>query len=270
MDPNPKTFPILSYVMGRLPTFGPKPAVGSDPDSVDIEQPPSPPASKSRLEPSSSSSSAAATGYQIVDDMPRLTDPKLLASMTKAVADVAQTRSVLQTIGDRPDHEAVDAARAKLADIEANLAKQLEELVLSPRPAEVDLGEWRARLAEKESERRRAAEKEREICKAVIQLDEMHAAYEKLLKDAEERLVKIYESAEEGGEAAAEEETAGEEVNEEVVGILQEASGKELERVDLSGRKLRFLPEAFGRIRGLRVFNVSSNQLEVCFYLFFL
>ncbi|GMN46011.1 hypothetical protein TIFTF001_015181 [Ficus carica] len=265
MDPNPKTFPILSYVMGRLPTFGPKPAVVSDPDSVDIEQPPSPPASKSRLEPSSSSSSsAAATGYQIVDDMPRLTDPKLLASMTKAVADVAQTRSVLQTIGDRPDHEAVDAARAKLADIEANLAKQLEELVLSPRPAEVDLGEWRVRLAEKESDRRRVAEKEREIYKAVIQLDEMHVAYEKLLKDAEERLVKIYESAEEGGEAAAaeDEETAGEEVNEEVVGILQEASGTELERVDLSGRKLRFLPEAFGRIRGLRVLNVSSNQLE--------
>lgn len=261
--------------MGRLPTFGPKPAVGSDPDSVDIEQPPSPPASKSRVEPSSSSSSsssAAATGYQIVDDMPRLTDPKLLASMTKAVADVAQTRSVLQTIGDRPDHEAVDAARAKLADIEANLAKQLGELVLSRRPAEVDLGEWRARLAEKESERRRVAEKEREIYKAVIQLDEMHAAYEKLLKNAEERLVKIYESAEEGGEAAAaeDEETAGEEVNEEVVGILQEASGTELERVDLSGRKLRFLPEAFGRIRGLRVLNVSSNQLEVCFYLFFL
>lgn len=255
MDPNPKTFPILSYVMGRLPTFRTKPPEGSDPGSFDIEQPPSPPSKP----PSDPSSSSMATQLQIVDELPRLADPKLLASMTRAVADVAQTRSVLRTIGDRPDHETVDAARAKLADIEANLAKQLEELVLSPRPAEVERGQWRAQLAEKESECRRSVEKEKEIYKAVIQLDEMHEAYEKLLKDAEERLVKIYDSAE-GEESAA---VDGDEVNEEVVGILKEASGTELERVDLCGRQLRFLPEAFGRIRGLRVLNVSSNQLEV-------
>lgn len=260
MDPNPKTFPILSYVMGRLPSFGPKPT--TDPDSlhVDIEQPPPP----AQSDPSSSS--ATVDQSQIVDHMPRLTDPKLIESMTRAISDVAQTRSILKTIGHRPDHEAVDAAKAKLADVEANLAKQLEELVLSPRPAEVDRLQWRAQLADKESECRKEAEKEKQTYNAIIQLDGMHEAYEKLLKDAEERLVKIYESAESGGgevEEAREDGVGVEEVNEEVIGILHEASGTGLERVDLSGRMLRFLPEAFGRIRSLIVLNISSNQLEV-------
>ncbi|PON96730.1 LRR domain containing protein [Trema orientale] len=262
MDPNPKTFPILSYVMGRIPTFGPRPTAtataGTDPDyvQVDIEALP-PPAPGAQSDPSSS---GAGGQYQIVDHMPRLTDPTLLDSMTRAVADVAQTRSVLNTIGDRPDHEAVDAAKAKLADIEANLAKQLEDLVLSPRPAEVDRLQWRSHLADKESECRKAAEMEKQTYKAVIQLDEMHKAYQKLLRDAEERLAKIYESA---AAEAREGDPVTEEVNEEVVGILQEASGTGLERVDLSGRRLRFLPEAFGRIRSLIVLNISSNQLEI-------
>lgn len=252
MDPNPKSFPILSYVMSRLPGFGIKPGL-SDPD-VDIEQPP----------PSDTSSSNSGQ-YHIVDTMPRLTDPKLLAAMSRAIADVAQTRSVLQTIGERPEHEVVDTAKARLADIEANLSKQLEDLVLSPRPAEVDRLEWRAHLSDKENQCREAAEKEKQNFRAVIQLDEMHEAYEKLLKEAEERLVKIYESAVEGRfwpEDVKEDGEVVEEVNEEVVGILQEASGTGLDRVDLSGRRLRLLPEAFGRIRGLLVLDISSNQLQ--------
>lgn len=174
---------------------------------------------------------------------------------------------MLKTIGPRPDHEAVDAARAKLSEIEANLAKLLEELVLSARPADVDRHQWRAHLAEKENECRRSAEKEKETYKVIVQLEEMHEAYEKLLSDAEARLEKIYESAEAGGVHAEEERVEGgessEEVNEEVVGILQEATGTGLERVDLSGRRLRFLPEAFGRIRSLLVLNISNNVLEV-------
>ncbi|KAF3436932.1 hypothetical protein FNV43_RR19685 [Rhamnella rubrinervis] len=260
MDPNPKTFPILSYVMDRLPKFVPRPA--TDSDFVDVEQPATP-SSKPSSDPSTSSSGQ----HRIVDNMPHLADPKVIASMTRAISDVVQTRSVLKTIGDRPDHEAVDAARAKLAEIESNLSKQLEELVLSPRPADVDRLQWRAHLAEKENQCRQLAEREKQACKAIIQLDEMHEAYEKLLKDAEERLEKIYMSAEAGGVKPDEDSVEGrdlsEEVNDEVVGILQEASGTGLERVDLSDRRLRFLPEAFGRIRSLLVLNISSNQLEV-------
>ncbi|KDP31031.1 hypothetical protein JCGZ_11407 [Jatropha curcas] len=246
MDPNPKSFPILSYVMARLPSLGLK---ATSTTSFDIEQPPPP-------DPSSSQP-------LIASQLPHLTDPKVLASMTRAITDVANTRSVLQTLGPRPDHETVDTARVKLAEIESNLSKQLEEIVLSPRPAEVDRLEWRAHLADKEEQARKAAEKERTLYKTILQLDEMHDAYEKLLKDAEERLVKIYEKAESGEKEADDKEEVRERMNEEVVGILQEASGKVLDRVDLSNRTLRILPEAFGRIQGLRVLNLSNNQLEV-------
>uniref|UniRef100_A0A5B7AZE7 Putative plant intracellular Ras-group-related LRR protein 9-like n=1 Tax=Davidia involucrata TaxID=16924 RepID=A0A5B7AZE7_DAVIN len=255
MDPNPKTFPILSYVMSKLPSIGPKHA--ADSPEFDVEQP----------RPLSDASTSTAPSFELTDRMPHLTDPKVMASMRLAVSEVAQTRSVLQTLGDRPDHESVDKAKAKLAEIESNLSKQLGEIVLSPRPADVDRLEWRSHLADKEKERRQAAEKEKQMYKAVIQLDEMHEAYGKLLNGAEEKLVKIYEKAAAGGDAGAEGSgeylPVAEEVNEEVVGILQEASGKGIERIDLSGRRLRFLPEAFGRLRGLLVLNLSSNHLEV-------
>lgn len=278
MDPNPKSFPILSYVLARLPSLGPGSKPGISTSEVDIEQPasppskPLPPSSSSSGDPSSSSSAAA----QIEDDMPHLAHPKVLASMTRAISDVSQTRSVLKTLGPRPDHEAVDKARAKLMDIEASLAKQLEENVLSPRPSDVDRLEWRAHLSERENECRKAAEKEKQVYKAVIQLEEMHDAYERLLKEAEERLVKIYRQAEDSAatedfdENAVEDEVVDEEPNEDVIGLLHEASGKGVERVNLSGRRLRFLPEAFGRIRSLVVLDVSNNQLEVVLlFLFF-
>ncbi|KAK1565537.1 hypothetical protein Q3G72_029097 [Acer saccharum] len=254
MDPNPKSFPILSYVMARLPTFGPK----STTVEYDIEQP----------HPSSSSSGRQAqlqpqTQTQIlVDQMPHLSDPNLISSMNRAISDVYQTRSVLQTLGPRPDHEAVDNAKAKISEIEASLSKSLEDLVLSPRPADVDRFQWRALLAEKEKECRDKAEKEKTIYRSILQLEEMHDSYEKMLKEAEARLVKMYERADnqEGSDALPAEI---DQVNEEIVEVLQEASGKSLESVDLSGRRLKILPEAFGRIPGLRVLNLSSNQLEV-------
>lgn len=280
MDPNPKSFPILSYVLARLPSLGPGSKPGISTSEVDIEQPASPPSKPLVPPPSSSgdpsSSSSAAAAQKIEDDMPHLAHPKVLASMTRAISDVAQTRSVLKTLGPRPDHEGVDKARAKVMDIEASLAKQLEENVLSPRPSDVDRLEWRAHLSERENECRKAAEKEKQVYKDLIQLEEMHDAYERLLKEAEERLVKIYRQAEES--AAAEESDANaaedgvvdeEEPNEDVIGLLHEASGKGVERVNLSGRRLRFLPEAFGRIRSLVVLDVSSNQLEVMLFFFF-
>uniref|UniRef100_A0A2C9UJH0 Disease resistance R13L4/SHOC-2-like LRR domain-containing protein n=1 Tax=Manihot esculenta TaxID=3983 RepID=A0A2C9UJH0_MANES len=252
MDPNPKSFPILSYVMARLPSLS-----GKYPSTTcDVEQPPP----RAPSDPSSSQT-------PIVSQLPHLTDPKLLASMTRAIADVAQTRSVLRTLGPRPDHETVDAARLKLCEIESDLSKQLEEIVLSPRPSDVDRLDWRSQLADKEQQCRQAAEKEKILYKTILQLEEMHQSYEKLLRAAEQRLVKIYEKAEMGEgeeeEVKKDKEEVDEQLNEEIVGILQEASGKELERVDLSNRRLLFLPEAFGKIHGLRVLNLSNNQLEV-------
>lgn len=177
---------------------------------------------------------------------------------------------MLKTLGERPYHEIVDTAKMKLAEIEADLSKRLEEIVLSPRPPEMERQDWRSDLEVKEDECRKAAEKEKEEYKALIALDELHEAYEKMLKDAEQRLEKIYETAVAGGEVEAMEQASGEmssemkeEVNEEVIGILQEALGKSVERVDLSGTQLRILPEAFGKIRSLIVLNLSNNQLAV-------
>jgi hypothetical protein len=95
----------------------------------------------------------------------------------------------------------------------------------------------------------------------------MHEDYERLLKDAEKRLVRMYDSAEDGdiGGGGGDGDVGGE-ASEEVVGILQEADGNGIERIDLSDRNLKNLPEAFGRIPGLLVLNVSANQLSVkCF-----
>ncbi|KAK5777337.1 Leucine-rich repeat-containing 1 [Gossypium arboreum] len=249
MDPNLKSYPLLSYVLSRLPSISSR--LQSSPSSdapFDLEQPP----------PIDAASSSTAPP-PIVDQMPHLSHPKVLASMTHAIYDVAQTRSVLQTLGPRPDHESVDMAHHKLAEIDSNLSKSLEELVLSPRPEGVDQAEWRANLADKEQQIRQQAEQEKSMYKSILQLDEMHEAYGKLVKQAEERLVKIYEKA---GEVADDSEPV-EETNPEVVGILEEAQGKGLERVDLCGRKLRYLPEAFGKISGLLSLNLSGNQLVV-------
>ncbi|XP_008796587.1 plant intracellular Ras-group-related LRR protein 3-like [Phoenix dactylifera] len=252
MDPSPKSFPILSYVMSRLPSI-----VGrrsETPVERDIEQPPVDDSHRRPLE-----------AVELVERMPRLNNPELLAAMVASVSDVAQTRSVLQTLGERPDHEAVDDARARIAEIDAALARDLEEIVRAPRPEEADRLQWRA---EREKECRARAERERRAYKAVIQLDEMHEAYDNLLKDAEERLVKIYRSAEAaGGGADGSRAPAArgedEPVNEEVIRILQEASGKCPERVDLSDRRMRYLPEDFGKLHGMVSLNLSNNQLEV-------
>ncbi|KAJ8553933.1 hypothetical protein K7X08_024611 [Anisodus acutangulus] len=255
MDPNPTNFPILSYVMSKLPSIGPKRTATTE---FDIEQPKSPP--QPPPEPH----------FDITERMPHLADPKVIAAMRFAVADVSQTRSMLKTLGERSDHELVDTARVKLAEIEANLYKRIEEIVLSPRPLEMERDDWRSDLAVKEDECRKAADKEKEEYKALIALDELHEAYEKMLKDAEGRLEKIYETAVAGGDVEAIEQGSGEkstelkeEVNEEVIAILQEALGKSVERVDLSGRQLRVLPEAFGKIHSLIVLNLSNNQLAV-------
>ncbi|KAI9108953.1 hypothetical protein K1719_020258 [Acacia pycnantha] len=255
MDPSPGNFPLLSSFMSRLPSLSATAAFNSE--LYDIEQP--------RLAPPSDPSSSSSSGIkdpELIAQMPRISDPKLLASITRTINDIAQTRSMLRVLGDRPDHESVDNAKAKLADLDAHLSRQLEEIVLSPRPPHVESQQWRNHQAEKEKESRKLAEDEKRVYKAVIQLDEMHDAYEKMLKDAEKRLDAIYNSPDGAAAADPEEEKSEiEEVNEEVVGIMQKANGQGIERIDLSNRSLRLLPEAFWRISSLLALDVSTNQL---------
>lgn len=257
MDPHPGTFPILSYVMSRLPSFGPRtPTHETTQSQSDVEQPP-------HSDPSSSYSPSS-----IMGQMPNLADPKLLASMTRAISDVSQARRVLKLIGDRPTHEEVDDAKAKLTDLEAHLSRQLEEIVQLPKPPEIDEQKWRAHLAEREKQCRESAEKEKRVYKALLQRDEMHDAYAKLLKDAEKRLVKIYEDEGDGDNDNDVDVVGDEAEKEHAVGILQEACKNRVERVDLSGQHLKMLPDVVGRISSLVVLNLSTNQLSVTMLFF--
>ncbi|CAH8276507.1 unnamed protein product [Arabidopsis lyrata] len=53
---------------------------------------------------------------------------------------------------------------------------------------------------------------------------------------------------------------------EEVVTTLQQASQYPLDRIDLSARKLKLLPEEFENIQGLLVLNLYNNQLRHCWW----
>ncbi|XP_031481395.1 plant intracellular Ras-group-related LRR protein 3-like [Nymphaea colorata] len=179
-------------------------------------------------------------------------------SIRRAVADVAQARSVLEGLGERPDHEAVEFARSRIREIDSRLSKTLEEIVLASRPNEIDRLQWRSRQAEKENECRQEADKEKLPFRAVVQLEDMHEVYTMLLREAEEKLENLYAT-----EAASSEFLpVSDDINEEVVNILREASERNVEQVVLSGRMLRYLPEAFGGLHSLVVLNLSSNQLE--------
>ncbi|KAL6134505.1 hypothetical protein ACLB2K_066736 [Fragaria x ananassa] len=188
------------------------------------------------------------------------TIPFFTSSLTRVVSDVSQTCSVLNALGPGPDHEAIDTAKAKLTLINSSLSKKLEDLVLSPCPSNVDRFQWRAHLAEREQECRNSPEKDRQDCKVILLLDDLHATYEKLLKDVEERLKKIYRFVEDG--IIHEELPVFNQLHKEVIGILHQANGIALDRVNLSGRCLRFLPEAFGRIARLLHLDLSSNDLK--------
>ena len=197
--------------------------------------------------------------------MPNLTDPKLLAAMTRAISDVSQARSVLNLIGDRPTHEEVDNAKAKLVDLEAHLSRQLEEIVSLPRPPEIDEQKWKIHVTERETKCRENVENEKRGYKELLQKDEMHEAYEKLLKDAEVRLVKIYEDDGGDGNGNGNDDDVVDdgECEERVKRILQEACEKDGQRVDLSGQRLTMLPEVVCQVSSLVVLNLSTNKLSV-------
>lgn len=239
MDPNPSKFPILSYVMAKLPSVN----RSQSPEEFDIEQPPPPPSTEPQ------------PFFEITDRMPFLNDPELITSMREAVVDVSRTRSVLKTLGERPDHEFVDIARSRLAEIEESVANQLQEIdISSDDVAKVD-------------NRKKEVEREKQSFTAVISLYEMHESYEKMLSEAEKRLEKLYEAAKKGGKAvvSGDDQASGSEipVDDELVAILQDAIAKNVDRIDLSERRLPFLPEAFGKLRMLVSLKLSSNQLEV-------
>ncbi|KDP26663.1 hypothetical protein JCGZ_17821 [Jatropha curcas] len=152
-----------------------------------------------------------------------LNNPQVLSLLTQAApAAVTHTLSLLKTLGPRPDPDAVSTARLKISQME-------------------ELGKMDAEM---------------EIYKAVVRMEDVHVDYERQLKEAEERLVRVYK------EAIG--EFNDDQVNEDVVAILKEAeSGGVVERVDLSERQLKLFPEAFGQLRGLLMLNLSHNQLEV-------
>ncbi|KAL4566626.1 hypothetical protein LXL04_030746 [Taraxacum kok-saghyz] len=246
MDPNPKNFPILSYVMTRLPTM-------KHPNMHEGDIETATPRSATFVTPKTSFNPAP--NFELTERMPHLSDPQLMASMRSAVADVSQTRSLLKTLGDRPDHEAVDAAKARLAEIESKFSNDLDEIKLSDK------------VDPEEEKQKKAIERERQMHKTLISLDQMHKSYDKMLSEAEKKLEKLYESVNAGKQSLQDidEGSSGvtEEVKEEVVAILSDAMSNGAERIDLSERRLPFLPEAFGKIRTLVYLNLSSNQLEV-------
>lgn len=122
---------------------------------------------------------------------------------------------------------------------------------LGPRPDPAAVSLARSKI----SEGLRPAEAE--IYKAVVRLEEMYEAYERQLSEVEEKLGRVYGSVvEEVGRQDGK-------VNEEVVAILKEAESRVVERVELPGRQLRILPEAFGKLHGLVSLNLSHNELEV-------
>lgn len=135
---------------------------------------------------------------------------------------------------------------------------------LGPRPDQETVSAVRSKIAQ--IRETAPSSPEVEIYMAVVKLEEMHEDCERKFKEAEEMLDRVYGS------------TSSElvDVNEDVVKILKEAeSGGVVERVELSDRQLKLLPEAFGRLHGLVSLNLSRNQLEVnitlliCFWFFF-
>ncbi|XVE92342.1 hypothetical protein REPUB_Repub01dG0089000 [Reevesia pubescens] len=125
---------------------------------------------------------------------------------------------------------------------------------LGPRPDPSALSSARSKLTH--IQETQSSSEEAEIYEAVLRLEALHQDYERQLTELEENLGRVYRSA-------VEEMGGQDEVNEEVVRILQEAETGVVERVELSGRQLRLLPEALGKLHGLVYLNLSNNQIEV-------
>ncbi|KAL5552806.1 hypothetical protein UlMin_040207 [Ulmus minor] len=191
----------------------------------------------SQLNPNSHPPLSPQLQQSLLAQFPNLDHPKVVAQLTQVFpSEVAQTLSLFRTLGPRADQSAVAVARAKIVEIESELRKGLEEA--------------------QSREAREAAEKELEIYKAVLRLEDMREACEKQLREEEERLVEVYRSL------MADLDAGGDGVNEEVIRVLKEAESEVVERVELPGRQLKIVPEAFGRLHGLVSLNLSQNLLQ--------
>lgn len=136
--------------------------------------------------------------------------------------------------------------------------------MLSKRPETLERLEWRAVLAERERACREEAEREKSVYREIVDRDEAYERCDKMVRAAEERLVRVYEGAEVSGRVGG---LDG--LNCDLSDEIGESVKGNRERLDLCGRKIRVLPEGlFGRLCGLVVINVSNNQLKVCILLF--
>lgn len=189
---------------------------------------------------------------ELAERVSHLTDDDILANIRSVVVEVTQIRSVIKSLGDRPDPETVDLARLRYAEAESPF-DEFDET------SEYDV--------EKER-RRRLMKRERQMYKALISLDEMHETYSDLLVVAERRLQKLYNTAKSAGKLSKLDKKASsmlpsiaEEVKEEMAEILQDALTNGVERINLCHRRLPFVPEAFGKLQTLVSLDLSANKL---------
>ncbi|KAI3777624.1 hypothetical protein L1987_47424 [Smallanthus sonchifolius] len=249
MDPNPspRKMRILSYVRTRLPSF--KRRQLQELENERLLRPSVLPETYTEL-------SQRESYTELAERVSHLTEDDILSNIRAVVVEVSQIRSVIKTLGERPDPETVDLARSRYAEAESPFAIQYDGIELSENDMEVV------------ERRRRSAKREMQMYSALISLDEMHGTYSNLLVAAEKRLQKLYDSAKAAGKLSAIDKkvssmlpTIAEEVKEEMGDILHDALMNGVERIDLSYRRLPFVPEAFGKLRTLVSLNLSANKL---------
>ncbi|XP_022883655.1 plant intracellular Ras-group-related LRR protein 1-like [Olea europaea var. sylvestris] len=271
MDPNPKNFPILSYVMAKIPSFKrtfstAASAAAADSPDFDIENP-----------PQSTPLGEQEPYFELTEKMPHLTNPKLISAMRLAVADVAQTRSVLHTLGVRPDHEAVDAARLKLSEIEADLSKSLEEIVLASQPADSVFRFFFFRsLVELNASFNKLTYLPTNIGYELVNLQKLSIHLNKLrslpksIGDMKSlRLLDVHFNELHGLPP-----TIGRLTNLEIINLSSNFSDltelpdtiadlTSLKELDLSNNQIHALPDQFGRLQNLIKLNVDQNPLAI-------
>ncbi|KAJ9568210.1 hypothetical protein OSB04_004176 [Centaurea solstitialis] len=245
---SPRKMRILSYVMTKIPSFKRRQLQELEDEKL----------SRASILPETYSElSERESLFDLSQRISRLTDDDILATIRGVVVEVTQIRSVLKTLGERPDPEAVEIARTRLADMESYFAEQFEnETAFTESESEEVKRRWRV------------AEREKQMFKALISLDEMFDTYSNLLIVAERRLHKLYDMAKAAGKLTAIDRristmlpSIAEEVKEEMADILQDALINGVERIDLSDRRLPFIPEAFGKLRTLVSLDLSCNKL---------
>ncbi|KAL0757663.1 hypothetical protein YC2023_104091 [Brassica napus] len=178
-------------------------------------------------DPASHAPPSLSIQHSLANRYPLLTNPHVISTLIESIpSTITQTLHVFASLGPRPDPSSVSSARAKIAQI-----RETDPSSLSPEDAA----------------------KEEQIYVTVVKLEEVHEGYEKQLRDLEEKLSEVYASAVESLDG-------GDEVNEEVLEILD---GGGVERIDLSDRRLKLLPEALGNNVSLVSLNLSRNDLKL-------